>query len=74
MVLRVKLRSSGRRLTPYVSTVVTSGRVQKAFASQIGRPVGACVKSRVRKGMGAGAIKNAVRSCAKAKSGTKLSL
>ena len=73
MVLKIKLRSSGKKLTPYVGGVVTNGRVQKAFATQIGGPVGACVKAHVRKGMPAGAIKKAVRDCAKAKAGTKLS-
>lgn len=73
MVLKVKLRSSGKKLTAFVSSVVTNGKVQKAFAKQIGGPVGACVKSGVRKGMTAGAIKDVVRKCGKAKAGTKLS-
>lgn len=74
MPLRVKLRSSGRRLTPYVSQVQTSGRVQKAFKAQIGEPVGACVRASVKKGMSVTAIKKAVRDCAKPTAGTKLAL
>lgn len=74
MPLKVKLRSSGKKLTPYVSEVKTSGRVQKAFAEQIGHKVGACVASKVTKGMKISDIKNAVRECAKQARGTKLSL
>lgn len=74
MVLKIKLRASGKKLTPYIGGVVTSGKVQKAFAKQIGEPVGACVAASVKKGMGAGEIKKAVAKCAKAKRGTKLSL
>jgi len=59
---KIKL-SSGMR--PYVGRVVRNGRIQRAFASQIGRPVGACVKAGVSKGMGAGQIKDVVRDCAK---------
>jgi hypothetical protein len=59
---KIKL-SSGMR--PYVGRVVRNGRIQRAFASQIGRPVGACVKQNVRVGMGAGQIKAAVSDCAK---------
>ena len=68
---KIKLSSAMR---PYVGRVVRNGRVQKAFAAQIGNPVGACVKSNVRAGMGSGAIKQAVRDCARAAKGTKLSI
>lgn len=68
---KIKLSSAMR---PYVGRVVRNGRVQKAFAAQIGNPVGACVKGAVRTGMGAGAIKQAVRDCARSAKGTKLSL
>ena len=68
---KIKL-SSGMR--PYVGRVVRNGRIQRAIASQIGRPVGACVKAGVSKGMGAGQIKDAVRKCARASKGTKLPL
>jgi hypothetical protein len=59
---KIKL-SSGMK--PYVGRVVRNGRIQRAFAERIGRPVGQCVKSGVSKGMGAGAIKDVVRDCAK---------
>ena len=72
MVLKVKLRASGKRLTPYIGSVVTGGRVQKAFAEKIGRPVGACVAGKVKKGMKSSEIKQAVRDCAKAARGRKL--
>ena len=68
---KIKL-SSGMK--PYVGRVVRNGKVQKAFAAQIGEPVGACVAQNVKPGMGAGQIKDAVRQCAKAKKGVKLSL
>lgn len=74
MVLKIKLRVSRGRIKPFVSQVQTSGRVQRAFAEQIGKPVGACVAGAVSKGMGIGAIKKAVRDCAKGKKGTKLSM
>ena len=59
-------------MKPFVSRVVTGGLVQKAFAAQIGEPVGACVKGSVKKGMSGGAIKKAVRECAKSKKGSTL--
>ena len=68
---KIKLSSAMR---PYVGRVVRNGRGQKAFAAQIGNPVGACVKGAVRAGMGSGAIKQAVRDCARSAKGTKLSL
>jgi hypothetical protein len=68
---KIKL-SSGMK--PYVGRVVRNGKVQKAFAAQIGNPVGACVASSVRAGMGAGQIKDAVRQCAKQAKGTRLAM
>lgn len=65
MVLAVKLRASGKRLTPYVSSVQTNGKQQKAFAETYGKTVGGCVAANVKKGMGIGAIHDAVRRCAK---------
>ncbi len=65
MVLKVKLRASGKRLTPYISSVVTSGKVQKAFTEKIGHKVGACVKAGVSKGMKVSEIREVVRRCAK---------
>lgn len=73
-MLKVKLLARGKSLKPYVSSVQTNGRVQKAFAEQIGRPAGACVKSSVHAGMGASAIKDAVRKCGKQTAGTKLNI
>ena len=66
---RIKLSSAMR---PYVGRVVRNGKVQKAFAASIGRTVGACVKGAVHKGMSGGAIKNAVRECAKPAKDTRL--
>jgi len=65
MVLKVKLRASGKKLTPYVSSVVTDGKAQRRFAATWGARVGGCVRANVKKGMTAGAIKDAVRRCAK---------
>lgn len=72
--LKVKLLSSGKSLTPYISRVVTGGRVQKAFAEQIGRPAGACVRSNVRPGMSQADIRKAVANCGSQHRGTRLSL
>ena len=66
---KIKL-SSGMK--PYVGRVVRNGRIQQLFAEKIGRPVGACVASGVRAGMGSGEIKNVVRNCARSARGTKL--
>lgn len=72
MVLKVKLRSSGKKLTPYISAVATDGDIQKRFAIGIGNPVGSCVKGAVHKGMTASEIRKAVSTCAKAKAGTTI--
>lgn len=61
-------------MKPYVGRVVRNGRVQKAFAAQIGGPVGACVKSGVHAGMSGAEIHAVARQCAKAKKGTRLSM
>lgn len=63
-----------KNMKPFVSRVVTDGKVQKAFAEQIGRPVGGCVASGVRAGMSGAAIHDVVRDCAKSARGKKLSL
>jgi hypothetical protein len=68
---KIKLSPAMR---PYVGRVVRGGAVQKAFAEQIGRPVGACVASSVRRGMSSGQIKQAVRDCARSARGTRLNL
>ena len=65
MVNIIKLRSTGRKVTPYLAQASVSGEQQKWFAKAIGGPVGACVRANVKKGMSAGAIKDAVRQCAK---------
>ena len=59
-MLKVKLLSRGKSVTPYIARVVTGGRVQKAFAEQIGIPAGACVRGAVHKGMTQSAIQAAV--------------
>jgi hypothetical protein len=73
-MLKVKLLSSGKSLTPYISRVVTGGRVQKAFAEQIGKPAGACVRANVHKGMSQQAIRQAVADCGRAHAGTHLAI
>lgn len=73
-MLRVKLLARGKSLTPYISRIVTGGRVQRAFAEQIGKPAGACVRGKVHKGMTQEAIRNAVRECAPAKGSVHLSI
>ena len=40
--LKIKL---SKNMRPYIGRVVRNGRVQRAFAAQIGRPVGACMRS-----------------------------
>jgi len=71
--LIVKTRYGKKGLRIFVSRAVRDGKVQKAFAKQIGEPVGACVRGAVHKGMSAEDIKKAVADCAKGKKGTKLS-
>lgn len=63
-----------KNMRPFVSRVVRDGRVQKAFAAQIGQPVGACVRGNVHAGMSGAAIHDAVKACAKGKKGTRLSM
>jgi len=68
---RIKLSVN---LRPFVSRVVRHGRVQVAFADQIGRPVGGCVASRVRAGMSGAEIHKIARDCAKSVRGKRLAL
>lgn len=68
---RIKLSP---RMRPFVGRVSRSGRVQKAFAKQIGQPAGACVRSGVRKGMKQSDIRKVVANCGKQHRGTRLSL
>lgn len=70
-IRKIKL---SKNMKPYVGRVVRAGRVQKAFAKQIGEPVGACVAGRVRSGMSGAEIHKVAADCAKSKKGTKLSL
>lgn len=63
----VATRYGSHGLTIYTTRVHRKGKSQLAFAERYGRPVGACVKANVRKGMSSGAIKQAVRDCAKGK-------
>ncbi len=74
MALKIKLLGRGKSLTPYISSVQTSGRVQRAFAEQIGKPAGACVRSGVSKGMAVSAIRDVVRKCGKQHAGTRLNI
>jgi len=69
-----KLKARGRpdgTIKVFVSRIVQHGWVQRAFKEQIGDPVGDCVKGKVRKGMSAAEIQQAVKDCAPAK-GIKL--
>lgn len=67
---RIKL---SKNMVPFVSRVVRDGKVQKAFGEQIGKPVGACVASRVSKGMSGAEIHKIARDCAREYKGRKLS-
>jgi hypothetical protein len=61
-----------KNMRPFVSRVVRDGKVQKAFAAQIGIPVGACVAGAVHKNMSGAEIHAAVKKCAPAKGSIKL--
>ena len=65
MSLIIKLRATGKKLTPFVASQPKHGKAQILFAKNVGGPVGACVKANVKKGMTIGAIHDAVRNCAK---------
>lgn len=67
---RIKL---SKNMKPFVSRVVTNGKVQRAFAEQIGRPVGQCLAGKVAKGMSGAQIHDIAKNCAKQYKGTKLS-
>lgn len=60
-------------MRPFVSRVVTDGKIQKAFGEQIGTPVGSCVAGKVSKGMSGAEIHKIARDCAKPYKGKKLS-
>lgn len=73
MAKAARIIKLSKNMRPFVSRVVRDGKVQKAFAAQIGEPVGACVRGGVSRGMSGAAIRQVVRDCAKGKKGTKLS-
>lgn len=61
-------------LKPFISRVSRNGAVQKAFAEEIGRPVGGCVASGVHTGMSSSAIHKVARDCAKSVRGKRLNV
>jgi hypothetical protein len=61
-------------MRPFVSRVSRNGAVQRAFAEQIGRPVGGCVASRVHIGMSGREIHRIAKDCANSVRGKRLSL
>lgn len=67
---RIKLSVNMR---PFVSRVVRDGRVQRAFAEQIGNPVGGCVAAGVHAGMTGAQIHRVAKDCAKSVKGRRLS-
>ena len=73
-MLKIKLLARGKALTPYIGSVHTNGRVQKAFRAQIGQHAGSCVRGKVHKGMSVTDIRQAVADCAPAKGSVKLNL
>jgi len=66
---RIKL---SKNLKPFVSRVVRTGAVQKAFTKKIGKSVGACVSKKVTKGMSGAEIHKIAAECAKKYKNTKL--
>lgn len=65
MTVILKLRTTGKKITPFLSTVQKSGSAQEKFKENWGIPMGACVKQHVKKGMSIVEIHDAVRACAK---------
>lgn len=65
MSVIIKLRTTGKKITPFLATAVKGGAAQEKFKQNYGIPVGNCVKRSVKKGMSIGEIHNAVRNCAK---------
>lgn len=64
MTVIIKLRTTGKKIKPYLANAPTSGKAQEKFKQNYGIPVGNCVKQNVKKGMSIGAIHDAVRRCA----------
>ena len=71
MAGKIKVSKNGKL---FFSHVVTSGRVQRAFADQIGRPAGGCVAAGVHRGMGIQQIHQVVRDCTRQYRGTHLAI
>jgi hypothetical protein len=77
---RQSFKKAGRRIKvsknmrPFVSRVVRDGAVQKAFANQIGKPVGGCVASNVRAGMSGKVVHGIAKLCSRQAVGTHLNL
>ncbi len=77
---RQSFKKAGRRIKisknmrPFVSRVVRDGKVQNAFAEQIGRPVGSCVASNVHEGMSGKVIHGIAKLCSRQAVGTRLNL
>jgi len=68
---RIKL---SKNVKPFVSRVVRDGAVQKAFADQIGTPVGGCVANNVKPKMSGKVIHGIAKLCSRQAVGTKLVL
>jgi len=73
-ILKVRGPNASGEYKVFLSKVVRDGRVQKAFAAQIGSKAGACVRGGVHSGMSGAEIKDVVRKCGGATKGTKLSV
>jgi len=71
-ILKVRGPNANGEYKVFLSKVVRDGRIQKAFAEKIGKPAGACVRSGVHAGMTGAEIKDVVRKCGGAHTGTKL--
>lgn len=66
---RIKVSKNGRM---FASRVVRHGKIQNAFAEQIGRPVGGCVAAKVRKDMSGHEIHMIAKECAKGYKGYEM--
>jgi hypothetical protein len=73
-ILKVRGPNAKGEYKVFASKVVRDGKVQRAFAEQLGHKTGACVRGAVHEGMSGVEIKDAVRKCGKANKGAKLSM
>jgi len=73
-ILKVRGPNAKGEYKVFMSKVVRDGKVQRAFADQIGHKAGACVRSGVHEGMSGVEIKDVVKKCGGASKGTKLSV